>query len=308
VAELDLDGDTIEVDDEDGELLLSAEDVVAAAAEAPEPETEPDDAVDLAFLDFGEDDIKVEAPALAIDKEQLERDVNAGIVAADSAFIDLGRALGDESDEIVEFETPPATGNPSSTDTRDETDAAIDDAFDFDFDDDARFDQPLAGGTAIGEPAPQPPAEATQTAVDGEETADLEADIAFVESLLGDDSPASGRVPESGVAADADTDPSEPSAERVGSADMDAAFGAEFDELAVEGAGDDTGRESDGPDLIDLDSFGDFGNSSPLRPSEADVSSLTLHPMFFEQEPSNTGDDAEESGTGHDQWSSTGGG
>jgi hypothetical protein len=136
---------------------------------------------------------------------------------------------------------------------------------------------------------------------------DRAADIDFVDSLLMD--------------ADSvfDEEPTQDEAERSPAAESarepeDDSFGdAEFEAIATgDEPSDDYGetevaeKASADPDLIDLDAFRGMARYEPPQ-SSGDVSKLTLHPMFFEEEPSEL-DGEEQEASQRDHWSSSGGG
>jgi DivIVA domain-containing protein len=279
--------------DED-DLLLSADDEVAAtAAQSGVEPVESEEEVDLAFLEFGEDDVaEAEDPAVAAAAAAtMERDVSAAMVDSDSDLIDIGTALGDELDEI-ELPMDAITG--VAEPTQDEAEAAIEAAFDFDAGDLDGVSETQMSGPRVSEPPSAEAAEADD---------DRAADIDFVDSLLMDAESVFEEEP-SGESLDAV--PAASSAE----ASADPFGDTEFDDIAAEDdRPDDYRQEIDedangaDPDLIDLDSFRGFSKYEPPAPSTGDVSSLTLHPMFFEEEPSEL-DVEEHEESRRDHWSS----
>jgi hypothetical protein len=309
------------VDDDGDGLLLSADDVVAADAAADEDAATDDveDEVDLAFLEFGDDLAGDESDGAAAARdaavaEEVEREVSAAMVDSDRNLIDLGTALGDEQDEIELEEEVPESESASDT-IRDEADEAIDAAFGFDddpFDDTAGTriaGPPPAARDASDATAPRPEPEG------GSQRSDLDADIEFVDSLLMDAEDSSG-TPKAVTDAPKDestdagahalwSDPA-PDAGSPGSGKPSSSGSADGSST---GPGDDSeggaGEGGDDRDLIDLEAM--RTRYEPPATGKTDTSSLTLHPMFFEEdEASSNNGDHEEARQEH--WSSRGGG
>jgi DivIVA domain-containing protein len=293
IEELDL---PAEVEDD---LLLSADDVVAN--EPPSETVDVEEDVDLSFLEFGEDVVEpAEDPAVAAaNAAAVEKEVSDALVGSDD-YIDIGTALGNEPDEIdLPLEAiAEGVGQP-----RDEAEAAVDAAFDFDeAGEDGMFESSVPETLMSG---PRPAGSAAPGPTESDD--DLAADIDFVDSLLMDAESMFDEERSPGAAEAA------AAAESAGEQEEDPFGDAEFEAIATgDEPSDDYGQpenaeeESPDPDLIDLDSFRGIAPYEP-PPSTGDVSSLTLHPMFFEEERSEL-DGEEHEGSRQDHWSSSGGG
>ncbi|HUF67869.1 MAG TPA: DivIVA domain-containing protein [Longimicrobiales bacterium] len=289
--DFDDDADDLVLSEDDDDLLLSSDDVVTGSAEgAAQVDTSEED-VDLAFLDFGEDDTSraAEAAVEAATAERVEQDVSAAMVER-ASYLDIGTALGDEPTEFVASVEPAAVARSESP--RDEMDDVIDAAFDFDggIDDSV---ETLMSGPRLQDSPPSAAAREPEAGADDD-------DIDFVDSLLLDAESAFEEEPAAALnVPEASTEPQPPHA---GDRPTRHAEGADAPPLDEEYNDDDSAD----PALIDLDSICGLSRYEPPSPTTGDVSALTLHPMFFEQDAGEM--EAEAQDERQDHWSSSGGG
>jgi DivIVA domain-containing protein len=286
--DFDDDADDLVLSEDDDDLLLSSDDVVTGSAEgAAQVDTSEDD-VDLAFLDFGENDAARAAEAAKA--ERVEAEVSAAMVERPS-YVDIGAAPGNEPTEFVASVGPAAVVRPESA--RDETDDVIDAAFDFDgegFDDSV---ETLMSGPRRQDSQPSAASREPEAAADDDDIDFVDSLLLDAESAFEEEPAAASNVPE----ASAERQPPHAGERPTGDVHR-----ADAPRLAEEYNDDDSAD----PALIDLDSFRGLSRYEPPSPTTGDVSALTLHPMFFEQDAGEM--EAEAQDERQDHWSSSGGG
>jgi hypothetical protein len=286
--DFDDDADDLVLSEDDDDLLLSSDDVVTGSAEgAAQVDTSEDD-VDLAFLDFGENDASRAAEAAKA--ERVEAEVSAAMVERPS-YVDIGAAPGNEPTEFVASVGPAAVVRPESA--RDETDDVIDAAFDFDgegFDDSV---ETLMSGPRRQDSQPSAASREPEAAADDDDIDFVDSLLLDAESAFEEEPAAASNVPE----ASAERQPPHAGERPTGDVHR-----ADAPRLAEEYNDDDSAD----PALIDLDSFRGLSRYEPPSPTTGDVSALTLHPMFFEQDAGEM--EAEAQDERQDHWSSSGGG
>ncbi len=290
--------------------------------------TEPPRAASGLALPMDEVEAQLEE-ALARWEPELEQELELGSDdAEDDALVQEMELLLSDDDVVGanrndDEENEPEASAPADTDDDDEVleflglmedDEPADDS---EADDAVASSPAMPAATTAEAPMPAPPAAPQRTDAQRAELA-REASAALPEtesasSELIDLDDAFGEPPVTPAAqADAESAVAE-EPEPTPTAALEEAFEEAPPEPVADGHTDaGNGHSSNGRDLIDLDALGSISNFDLPGPGSGDTSTLTLHPMFFDQESSDlpgikeSRDKAKDER--RDRWSSSGGG